>query len=224
DNRRPQIVLTDLVMPRMNGLEVLEKTLEFDPSIDVILMTAHYSTESAVEAIKKGASDYLKKPVSIAARGEKIGKLVDQARKRQRTVQLEDEMLRTAEFEGLVGHSPLMWDLFSKIRRVAPHYRAILITGETGTGKDLVAQALHNLSPANSGRYVVLNCSAVVETLFESELFGHVKGSFTGAATDKAGLFEHAHGGAHFLGAIGGMPPAAQAQPLRSLDEHVGAR
>ena len=216
-NRHPHIVLTDLVMPRMSGLEVLERTVEFDPSIEVILMTAHYSTESAVEAIKKGASDYLNKPVSITALRERIGRLVDDVRKRQRTMQLEDEMLATAEFEGIVGHSPLMWDLFSKVRRVAPHYRAILITGQTGTGKDLIARALHALSPANSGRYVVLNCSAVVETLFESELFGHVKGSFTGATTDKAGLFEHAHGGTLFLDEIGDMPLATQAKLLRVL-------
>jgi DNA-binding NtrC family response regulator len=215
--RRPQIVLTDLVMPRMSGLEVLERTMEFDPSIEVILMTAHYSTESAVEAIKKGASDYLNKPVSIGALRERIGRLVDDVRKRQRTMQLEDEMLASAEFQGIVGHSPLMWELFSRIRRVAPHYRAILITGQTGTGKDLIARGLHNLSPANSGRYVVLNCSAVVETLFESELFGHVKGSFTGATNDKAGLFEHASGGTLFLDEIGDMPLATQAKLLRVL-------
>jgi DNA-binding NtrC family response regulator len=216
-SRRPHIVLTDLVMPRMSGLEVLERTMEMDPSTEVILMTAHYSTESAVEAIKKGAADYLNKPVSISALRERIGKLVEDVRKRQRSMQLEDEMLASAEFEGIVGHSPLMWDLFSKIRRVAPHYRAILVTGQTGTGKDLIARALHSLSPANRGRYVVLNCSAVVETLFESELFGHVKGSFTGATTDKAGLFEHAHGGTLFLDEIGDMPLATQAKLLRVL-------
>src|SRR6266849_4755497 len=216
-NRHPQIVLTDLVMPRISGLEVLERIVEFDPSIDVILMTAHYSTESAVEAIKKGATDYLNKPVSITALRERIGKLVETARKHQRALQLEDELLASSEFEGIVGRSPLMWDVFSRIRRVAPHYRALLITGETGTGKDLIAQALHRLSPANSGRYVVLNCSAVVETLFESELFGHVKGSFTGATHDKAGLYEHAHGGTLFLDEIGDMPLATQAKLLRVL-------
>ena len=107
--------------------------------------------------------------------------------------------------------------MFSRIRRVAPHYRSVLITGETGTGKDLAAQAFHRLSPASSGRYVVLNCSAVVETLFESELFGHVRGAFTGAANDKAGLFEHAHGGTLFLDEIGDMPLATQAKLLRVL-------
>jgi len=213
----PQIVLTDLVMPRMTGLEVLDHVMEFDSSTDVILMSAHYSTESAVEAIKKGASDYLNKPVSIVALRERIGKLVEGARKRQRAMQLEDELAASAEFEGIVGNSPLMWEMFSRIRRVAPHYRSVLITGETGTGKELVAMALHRLSPASQGRYVVLNCSAVVETLFESELFGHVRGSFTGATHDKAGLFEHAHGGTLFLDEIGDMPLATQAKLLRVL-------
>jgi DNA-binding NtrC family response regulator len=183
----------------------------------VILMTAHYSTESAVEAIKKGASDYLNKPISIAALRERVGKLVDEARKQQRSLQLEGELLASSEFEGIVGRSPVMREMILQVRRVAPHYRTVLITGETGTGKDLVAQALHSLSPVQSGRYVVLNCSAVVETLFESELFGHVKGSFTGATSDKAGLFEHAHGGTLFLDEIGDMPLATQAKLLRVL-------
>jgi DNA-binding NtrC family response regulator len=120
-----------------------------------------------------------------------------------------------------------MWEMFWRIRRVAPHYRALLITGETGTGKDLIARALHRLSPVASGRYVVLNCSAVVETLFESELFGHVKGAFTGATHDKPGLFEHAHGGTLFLDEIGDMPLATQAKLLRVLQnqevQRVGA-
>jgi DNA-binding NtrC family response regulator len=215
--RRPQIVLTDLIMPGMTGMEVLDRVMEFDPATEVILMTAHYSTESAVEAIKKGASDYLNKPVSIAALREKIGALLETARKRQRASQLEDELLASAEFEGIIGNSPSMWDMFSRIRRVAPHYRAVLVAGETGTGKDLVARTLHSLSPASQGRYVVLNCSAVVETLFESELFGHVRGSFTGATHDKAGLFEHAHGGTLFLDEIGDMPLSTQAKLLRVL-------
>ena len=215
--KRPQIVLTDLVMPRLSGLEVLERVIQFDPSIEVILMTAHYSSESAVEAIRKGASDYLNKPISIMALRERVGKLLEDTRRRQKALQLEDELRASAEFEGIVGNSPLMWEMFSRIRRVARHYRAVLVTGETGTGKDLVAQALHRLSPAASGRFVVLNCSAVVETLFESELFGHVRGSFTGATADKAGLFEHAHGGTLFLDEIGDMPLSTQAKLLRVL-------
>ncbi len=216
-SRHPQIVLTDLVMPGLSGMEVLDRVMEFDPATEVILMTAHYSTESAVEAVKKGASDYLNKPVSIAALRQKIGALLETARKRQKANQLEDELLASAEFEGIIGNSPTMWDMFSRIRRIAPHYRAVLVTGETGTGKDLVARTLHKLSPASQGRYVVLNCSAVVETLFESELFGHVRGSFTGATHDKAGLFEHAHGGTLFLDEIGDMPLSTQAKLLRVL-------
>jgi DNA-binding NtrC family response regulator len=226
-SRHPQIVLTDLVMPHLSGLDVLERIMEVDPATDVILMTAHYSAESAVEAIKKGASDYLHKPISLPTLRERIGRLVKEARKRQRSLHLEDELRTSSEFEGIIGRSPLMYEMFTRIRRVSPHYRTVLITGATGTGKDLAARALHQLSPVSSGRYVVLNCSAVVETLFESELFGHVKGSFTGATNDKPGLFEHAHGGTLFLDEIGDMPITTQAKLLRVLQnqevQRVGA-
>jgi DNA-binding NtrC family response regulator len=215
--KHPQIVLTDLVMPGLSGMDLLERTMAFDPGIDVVLMTAHYTTETAVEAIRKGAADYLNKPVPIATLRQRIGKLVTEAERRHRGIALEHEMLAASEFEGIIGRSPCMWDLFSRIRRIAPHYRAVLITGETGTGKDLAASALHRLGGAASGRFVVLNCSAVVETLFESELFGHVRGSFTGATQDKTGLIEHAHGGTLFLDEIGDMPLATQAKLLRVL-------
>ena len=213
---RPQIVLTDLVMPGMTGLEVLERIMEFDPAIDVILMTAHYTSDTAVEAIRKGAADYLNKPISLTVLRERVGRVIDTAVQRQQITEVDDELLRTAQFEGMVGRSPQMWEMFSRIRRVAPHYRSVLLTGETGTGKDLVAQALHKLSPAK-GKFVVLNCSAVVETLFESELFGHVRGAFTGADRDKPGLAEHAHEGTLFLDEIGDMPVGTQAKLLRVL-------
>ncbi|MBZ5592747.1 MAG: sigma-54 dependent transcriptional regulator [Acidobacteriia bacterium] len=216
-HERPQVVLLDLVMPKLGGMEVLERIVEFDPGIEVILMTAHYSTESAVEAIKKGASDYLNKPVSIALLRDRVRKLMDEARQRQRTLALDDELLSTSQFEGMVGRSAVMWELFARIRRVAPHYRSALVTGATGTGKELVARALHQLSPVSGGRYVVCNCSAVVETLFESELFGYVKGAFTGANQDKMGLFEYAHNGTLFLDEIGDMPMNTQAKLLRVL-------
>jgi DNA-binding NtrC family response regulator len=216
-SRHPQIVLTDLLMPGMTGLEVLTRVMEIDPATDVILMTAHYSSETAVEAIKKGASDYLNKPISIATIRQKLAKLIEANNQRQRALQLQAEVLANADFEGIIGNSPLMWEMFSRIQRVAPHYRSVLITGETGTGKDLVARALHRSSSAARGRLVVLNCSAVVETLFESELFGHVRGAFTGAIADKPGLVEHAHGGTLFLDEIGDMPLATQAKLLRVL-------
>ena len=213
---RPQVVMTDLVMPHMSGLEVLERVTEFDPAIDVILMTAHYTTETAVEAIRKGAAEYLNKPISLATLRERVGRIIDAALLRQQARHAEDQALETAQFEGIVGRSPEMWEMFSRIRRIAPHYRAALITGQTGTGKELVAQALHRLSQVK-GKFVVLNCSAVVETLFESELFGHVRGAFTGADRDKMGLFEHANGGTLFLDEIGDMPLSTQAKLLRVL-------
>jgi DNA-binding NtrC family response regulator len=216
-HEHPQIVLLDLVMPKMSGMDVLERIVEFDPSIEVILMTAHYSTESAVEAIKKGASDYLNKPVSIALLRERIRKLMEEARQRQRAVAVDSELLSSCQFEDMVGRSPVMWEMFARIRRVAPHFRTALVTGATGTGKELVARALHQLSPVSGGRYVVCNCSAVVETLFESELFGYVKGAFTGATADKMGLFEYAHNGTLFLDEIGDMPMNTQAKLLRVL-------
>ncbi|MGA3041608.1 MAG: sigma-54 dependent transcriptional regulator [Bryobacteraceae bacterium] len=214
--RRPEIVLSDIVMPKMNGMELLSRILEVDPAIDVVLMTAHYSTDAAVEAIKKGACDYLTKPISIPVLRERIDKLATDARRRRRASQLDGELMDTCQFEGMIGRSPLMWEMFAQIRRVAPHYRACAVTGPTGTGKELVAQALHKLSQA-SGPMVVCNCSAVVETLFESELFGHVKGAFTGADSNKMGLFEYAHGGTLFLDEIGDMPLSTQAKLLRVL-------
>ena len=215
-SHRPQIVLTDLVMPGMSGLDVLSRIMEFDPAVDVILMTAHYTSDTAVEAIRKGAADYLNKPISLTVLRERVGRLIDSALQRQQIIDVDDELLRTAQFEGMVGRSPQIWEMFSRIRRIAPHYRAVLVTGETGTGKDLVAQALHRLSPAK-GKFAVLNCSAVVETLFESELFGHVRGAFTGADRDKPGLAEHAHEGTLFLDEIGDMPLGTQAKLLRVL-------
>jgi DNA-binding NtrC family response regulator len=204
-------------MPKMTGLELLDRVISFDPAIEVILMTAHYSSESAVEAIRKGASDYLNKPVSLPALRARIGTMIQDARRRLRNNELEDELVASSPFEQIIGASPAMWEMYSRIRRIAPHFRTVLITGPTGSGKDLVAQALHKLSPAATGNLVVVNCSAVVETLFESELFGHVKGAFTGATADKVGLVEHASGGSLFLDEIGDMPLGTQAKLLRTI-------
>lgn len=217
---KPEIVLSDLVMPQMTGMDLLERILDAAPQTEVILMTGHYSTESAVEAIRKGASDYLTKPLSIGLLRQRIGKLVAEARHRQRALELDREMLRASEFEGMVGRSPLMLDVFARIRRAAPHFRTALITGATGTGKELVARAMHRLSPVPAARMAVCNCSAIVETLFESELFGYVKGAFTGANQDKIGLFEYANGGTVFLDEIGDMPLSTQSKLLRVLENH----
>lgn len=214
---RPRIVLLDLIMPEMNGMEVLEKIVGMDPGTDVILVTSHYSTDSAVEAIQKGACDYLTKPLEIAKLRERITTLVDEAKLRSKSAELDKELLRAFQFEGMVGRSPQMLDVFSRIRRVASHFRVVLVTGATGTGKELVARALHHLSPNSAAPFGVCNCSAIVETLFESELFGYVKGAFTGATQDKVGLFEYSNGGTVFLDEIGELPLAAQAKLLRVL-------
>jgi DNA-binding NtrC family response regulator len=216
---RPQIVLTDLVMPGVQGMELLQKIVEFDPGIDVILMTGYYSTESAVEAVQKGAADYFPKPFSPEKLRQRIGLIVEEAKRRQRSSTLENELLENFQFEGIIGRSPLMLDLFSKIRRVAPHFRSVLITGPTGAGKELVAKALHQLSGSEK-RFVAVNCSSITESLAESELFGHVKGSFTGANQDKVGVFEYADGGTAMLDEIGEMPLQMQAKLLRVLQNH----
>jgi DNA-binding NtrC family response regulator len=213
----PQIVLADLANRRCNGLQVLEQIVEFDPAIDVVLMTAHYSSESAMEAIRKGASDYLKKPVPVSLLRENLATLIEHARRSERVAALENGWRDAAEFEGMVGRSPAMWDMFARIRRVGPHFRTVLLTGRTGDEKEFVARALHKLSPVSTAAFAVLNCPAVIETLFESELFGHVADSLTGAHAARMGLFEFADGGTIFLNEIGDMPLKAQAKLLDAL-------
>ena len=214
---RPQIVLLDLMMPGIRGLELLEWILAADPGAEVILMTGQYSTESAVEAIQKGACDYLDKPLNMERLRRRISELLSEAQVRSRTQELEHELLDACQFAGIVGRSALMLDVFAKLRRIAPHFRTVLVTGPTGTGKELVARALHRLSPVGSGPFAVCNCSAIVETLVESELFGHVRGAFTGATQDKIGVFEYGNRGTVFLDEIGELSLTAQSKLLRVL-------
>jgi len=215
--KQPDIAVLDLVLPGRDGMELLESIVERSPNTEVLLMTGHYSTDSALEAIQKGACDYLTKPISIADFRLRISRLAAEAKRRHEAQKLEGEVFSTHRFEGMVGQSPLMQDLFARIRRIAPHFRTALITGSTGTGKELVARALHRLSPVSSGRFVDFNCSAVVESLFESELFGYVKGAFTGAQGDRMGLFEHANNGVLFLDELGDTPLPMQTKLLRAL-------
>ena len=217
---RPRIVLLDMVMPKVNGMELLERIVAVDPGVDVILITAHYSTDSAVEAIQKGACDYLTKPLDVEKLRSRIASLVLEAERRKMTLRLDQELVDAFQFEGMVGRSPSMMEVFAKIRRVTPHFRTVLLTGATGTGKELAALALHHLSPAARGQFVVCNCSTLVENLVESQLFGYVRGAFTGAIQDKPGLFEHADGGTIFLDEVGELSPAAQAKILRVLQNH----
>jgi DNA-binding NtrC family response regulator len=213
---KPQLVITDLVMPGLSGLDVLREIMSFAPATQVILMTAHYTTETAVEAIRNGAADYLQKPVRVADLRERVRHLLASATGRQRALSRNAAHGQDFAFEGLIAKSAAMWQMFALIDKVAPHFRTLLIHGETGTGKDLVAHAIHARSKAK-GRFVVLNCSAVVETLFESELFGHTRGAFTGADREKSGLFVAADGGTLFLDEIGDMPLGTQAKLLRAI-------
>ena len=217
---RPQIVLLALKMPGVYELELLESIVAADPGAAVILMSAHYSSESAVEAIQKGASDYLNKPLNVEKLRRRISQLLADAEDRRKTLQLDHELLGAYQFEGMVGRSPLMLEVFAKIRKVAPHFITVLVTGDTGTGKDLAARALHRLSPRASGPFAVCNCAAIPETLVDSELFGYVRGAFTGATHDKIGMFEYANHGSVFLDEISEMPLTSQAKLLRVLQNH----
>jgi len=212
---RPRIVLCDLFLPGMNGLELLDRILAKDPGANVVLVTAYYSTDSAVQAIRQGAHDYLPKPLDIERLRRCVRDLAGQDAERQRTLHLDNDLVDAFQFENMIGRSPLMLEVFGKIRRIAPHFRSALIVGATGTGKELVAKALHRLSPGAGAPFVVSNCSALVESLLESELFGYVRGAFTGALQDKLGIFEYANGGTVFLDEIGELPLSAQAKLLR---------
>jgi two-component system response regulator AtoC len=217
---RPRLVLIGLSGSESKEANLLERMVRTDPGVSVILIARRYSAESAVDAIDKGASDYITKPLDIGKLRDRIAALLAEAELRSKTLSLDNELIEACRFQDIVSRSPLMMEVFSKIRRVAPHFRTALVTGATGTGKELVARALHRLSSASPDKFVVCNCSALVENLAESELFGYVKGSFTGATQDRAGLFENADGGVIFLDEIGELSPAIQAKLLRVLQDH----
>jgi two-component system response regulator HydG len=216
--RRADLVMVDLRMPDVGGLDVLRALREIDPQCQTVLMTGYATVDTAVEAIKLGARDYLSKPLDFGRLDQLLTDVRDETERRRSVLSLEVDLARHLEFCGMIGRSPLMQELFGMIRRLAPHVRTALITGETGTGKELVARALHRTGPRRDRRFVTVNCSAVVETLFESELFGHMRGAFTGATDNKPGLFELADGGTLFLDEIGELPLGLQAKLLRVLE------
>ena len=216
--RRADLVMVDLRMPDLGGLDVLRAIREIDPRCQAVLMTGYASVETAVEAIKLGATDYLSKPLDFARLEQLLAGVRDDLERRRNLLSIEGDVARRLEFCGMIGRGPAMQELFGMIRRLAPHVRTALVTGETGTGKELVARALHNLGPRRDRRFVTVNCSAVVETLFESELFGHIRGAFTGATENKQGLFELADNGTLFLDEIGELPAGVQAKLLRVLE------
>ena len=217
--RKPaDLAMVDLRMPDVNGLDLLRQIRGTVPSCEVILMTAHAAVDSAVEAIKLGAREYLTKPFDFDRLRELLTDIrVDLERRAQVTV-LESQMARQLEFHGMIGRSPAMQEVFSLITRLAPHAKVVLVTGETGTGKELAARAFHQAGPRRQKPFLTINCSAVVDTLFESELFGHVRGAFTGAVESKAGVFELAHGGMLFLDEVGELPMSVQAKLLRAIE------
>ena len=212
------VALVDLRMPDVDGLEVLKRIRAADPDCQVILMTGHASIDTAIEAIKHGAMDYLSKPFDFGRLESLLRRIHDEIDRRRALLAAEGRMVKQLEFHGMIGRSPVMLELFEHIRRFAPHVRTALVTGETGTGKELVARALHKAGPRAQKKFVAVNCSAVVESLFETELFGHVRGAFTGAVESKPGLFESADGGTLFLDEIGELPAAAQAKLLRAIE------
>ena len=217
---RPRVVLLSLSMPSINAIELLERMLNIDPAAYVALVVEHYSAESAVEAIQKGACDYLMKPLDVRRLRRWVSDVLAEVELRQKTLTIDQALLQACRFEGIVSRSPLMFEVFAKVRRVAPHFKTALITGATGTGKELIARSLHRLSPVSDKKFVVCNCASIVEGLAETELFGHVKGAFTGAMRDRAGLFESANGGVIFLDEIAELTPATQGKLLRVLQDH----
>ncbi|MBE0603619.1 MAG: sigma-54-dependent Fis family transcriptional regulator [Deltaproteobacteria bacterium] len=213
------VVVTDLRMPGLTGMDVLRHVTKSNPGVPVVVLTAYGTVEGAVDAVRSGASDFLMKPVEIPRLRAAVFKAVKERGMRREIERLREEAGRTAGVEGIVGSSRAMDEVLRKIRLVAPTRMNVLITGESGTGKELVARAIHALSPRTGRPFLPLNCAAIPETLLESELFGHEKGSFTGATTARPGKLESAEGGTLFLDEVGDVSLAIQAKLLRAIEQ-----
>jgi two-component system NtrC family response regulator/two-component system response regulator HydG len=215
----PDVVLTDLRMPGMDGLDLLAKVKEIRPETMVIVMTAFGTVKTAVKAMKLGAEDYLSKPIDVEELEVVLQKALERKGLMEEARSLRERLEHKYRLDNLVGESPEMLAVFKTIRQVAPSSASVLLLGESGTGKELFAQALHQNSPRRTKPFIKVACAALPETLLESELFGHEKGSFTGAVYTRAGRFEAADGGTLFLDEIGDISPTVQIKLLRFLEE-----
>lgn len=213
------LIISDIRMPGMTGVDLLKNIRSITPDTYVILMTAFGSVDSAVDSMKHGAYDYITKPFKMDEFVIIVRKALEERKLRQEVRTLRAEVQHKYCFGNIIGKSKTMQDVYSLIKRVAFHKTTVLITGESGTGKELVAKAIHYNSPRRDFPFVVVNCSAIPETLLESELFGHVQGAFTGAISSRKGLFEEAGRGSVFLDEVGNIPPTIQVKLLRVLQE-----
>src|SRR5438309_7765205 len=221
---RPAIVITDLVMPRLDGLVLLRALQQQGADVTPLLLTAQGTVETAVEAMKEGAYDYLTKPVDIQRLKILLDKIVERLETLREVKALRRQLREHGTFGSLIGNSPAMRQLYQVVEQAAPTSASVLISGESGTGKELVAQTIHQLSPRAAFPFVAINCAAIPETLLESEIFGHEKGAFTGATERRQGCFELADRGTLFLDEIGEMTPQTQVKLLRVLQERTFGR
>ena len=213
------LVITDLVMNDLDGMELLREVKGRNPDVEVIVVTGYATVENAVAAMQRGAATYLRKPVNLDELRAVVRGVLEKQALRRTNLELRQRNDERFGFEGIVGNSPRMLRLIETLRQIAPTNATVLIYGESGTGKELVANALHANSPRRLAHFVGLNCAALSEGILESELFGHEKGSFTGAAAARKGRFEYADGGTLLLDEVGDMPPSTQVKLLRVLEQ-----
>jgi len=218
-DRQVDLLLSDCRMPGMSGPDLLKKIKAVNPEIPLILMTAYGTVETAVQAMKDGAADYLTKPLDLEELLVRVGRVTEQARLRSEVRELQRQLIERHRLEGIIGESGRMQEVLALVTRVAPSDATVLIRGESGIGKELIARAIHFNSRRAAGPLVSLNCAALPEQLLESELFGHERGAFTGAVAQRKGRFEQADGGTIFLDEIGDLSPTLQVKLLRVLQE-----
>ena len=220
DHEQYQVIVSDLFLPDKSGLDILQNVRKISPDTEVIVVTGHASAQTAVRAMKEGAFDYITKPIDFDELKIVVSKALEKQKLLSENMYLRRQLQGRFEFNNIIGSSPAMNLVFERMRRIVKTDSAVLVTGESGTGKELVAKALHYNGSRKERPFIAVNCSAIPETLLESELFGHVKGAFTGAIKDKPGKFEAANYGTIFLDEIGTLPLHLQVKLLRVLQEH----